>query len=223
MRAISYKNLINAGQLELPIFGWMDYRRERTELIKNIVELKSQVRELEDDLIHDSLTKLKTRAFFEEEARVYLSSIANVSQGKRKEYFGFKNISFLFFDIDYFKKVNDTYGHDVGDVVLYEVANVILRSVRSGDTVARWGGEEMIALLLGSDESDAREKAEDIRRKIESMSFDIYPDLKPTISIGVVHTDGKTSYNEVIKCADEALYKAKQTGRNKVVTYSSMH
>src|SRR3989338_7900063 len=116
---------------------------------KRIAELEIQVHELEMDLIHDSLTKLKTRAFFEEELGAYLATLTGNEQGKRKEWFGFKNISFIFFDIDHFKSVNDTYGHDVGDMVLHKVAEIIQTSLRTGDTAARWGGEEMVVSLLG--------------------------------------------------------------------------
>src|SRR3989344_2856990 len=108
-----------------------------------IKELETQVRELERDLIHDKLTGLKTRAFFEEELGVYIEALRN-NGGKRKEWFGFKNIGIVFFDIDHFKKVNDTHGHDIGDEVLKVVAHAIQSSVRTGDTVARWGGEEIV-------------------------------------------------------------------------------
>lgn len=195
---------------------------EKEELIKKIEVLENQVHELEKDLIHDSLTALKTRAFFEEETNIYLSAVANLEAGKRREWFGFKNISFLFFDIDHFKKINDTYGHAIGDEVLREVAGEILRNVRGGDTVARWGGEEMVASVLGANESDAKNKAEDIRQKIEAMSFVPAPDLKVTISIGVASNAKGETCSSLIEKADKALYKAKETGRNKVVAFSEL-
>src|SRR5687767_13355791 len=129
----------------------MDVRTiTQEEFEKRISELESQVHGLERDLIHDPLTGLKTRAFFEEELAVYLAVITQNEHGKRKEWFGFKNISIIFFDIDHFKKVNDTYGHDSGDAVLRQVAKTIQASLRTGDTPARWGGEEIIASLLGA-------------------------------------------------------------------------
>src|SRR3990167_4467430 len=115
-----------------------------------IKELESQVHDLEKDLIHDSLTGLKTRAFLEEELGIYLNAIAYNKDGKRKNWFGFKNLSIIFFDIDHFKKVNDTYGHAIGDLVLKRVAETIQKSLRTGDTLARWGGEEMVVSLLGA-------------------------------------------------------------------------
>ena len=81
---------------------------EEKDLLKKIGELEEEIHDLQKDLIHDSLTGLKTRAFFEEEISIYLSQISAGDLGKRKEWFGFKNISVLFFDIDHFKKINDT-------------------------------------------------------------------------------------------------------------------
>jgi diguanylate cyclase (GGDEF)-like protein len=193
---------------------------EEKDLLKKIESLENEVHELEKDLIHDSLTGLKTRPFFEEEASVYLS-MAGSDMGKRKNWFGFKNISILFFDIDHFKSVNDKYGHDVGDQVLKKVAETINKSVRVGDTVARWGGEEMVASLLGADENDAKAKAEHVRENIENLTFD-NSDLKVTISIGISTNFKGASLQDLIKNADKALYKAKETGRNKVVVFSEV-
>jgi diguanylate cyclase (GGDEF)-like protein len=200
----------------------MSDEKDKEILLTRINELESQVVSLEKDLIHDSLTGLKTRAFFEEESKIYLDMVHNIDAGKRKRWFGFKNISFLFFDIDHFKKVNDTYGHDIGDVVLKKVAEAINQSLRVGDTVARWGGEEMVASLLGADINDARIKAENIRKKIEELNFDEIKNLKVTISIGVVSSEAASGFEELMKKADEALYKSKQTGRNKVTIYSAV-
>lgn len=200
----------------------MDDEKNKEILMARIAELESQVHDLEKDLIHDSLTGLKTRAFFEEESKIYLDMICNVSAGKRKQWFGFKNLSFLFIDIDHFKKVNDTYGHDVGDIVLKKVAQAIQQSVRVGDTVARWGGEEIVASLLGADLNDAKIKAEDIRKKIEEINFNEALDLKVTISIGVVSSDSSINFEDLIKKADSALFSSKNSGRNKVMTYSEI-
>ncbi len=193
-----------------------------SDLQKKIESLEKQVHELEKDLIHDNLTSLKTRSFFEEELNTYLSAIANVDLGKRREWFGFKNLSVLFFDIDHFKQINDTYGHAMGDTVLRDVAKTISEDLREGDTVARWGGEEVVACLLGADETDAKRKAESIRKKIEKLIFDSNPDLKVTISIGVSSNFPKARAEDLVKNADLALYKAKRTGRNKVVAFSEL-
>ena len=187
------------------------------ELEKRITELETQVHDLEKDLIHDSLTGLKTRAFFEEELGVYLAVITHNDKGKRKEWFGFKNLSIVFFDIDHFKKINDTYGHDVGDVVIQRVGMTIQSEVRTGDSVASWGGAEIVASLLGADETDAKGKAEKIREKVEELTFDEADGLRVTLSAGVASSKEGEGLNDLIKRADQALYNAKNGGRNKVV------
>ncbi len=198
-----------------------DETKKHINLEERIVELEKEVHELEKDLIHDHLTLLKTRAFFEEETKIYLSVIANVNE-KRKNWFGFKNLSVLFFDIDHFKSINDTYGHDVGDSVLRKVAETIMKNVREGDTVARWGGEEMVASLLGATSTDAVAKAESIRQKISELTFAESADLKVTISIGVATNFADCDLETLMKNADLALYNAKRTGRNKVVDFSQI-
>ncbi|MBN2094382.1 MAG: GGDEF domain-containing protein [Candidatus Zambryskibacteria bacterium] len=193
--------------------------KEKEKLLERIDELESQVQKLEKDLIHDSLTKLKTRSFFEEEAKVYLDMAKNLEAGKRRQWFGFKNISFLFIDIDHFKEVNDNFGHNTGDMVLKEVSDTIKKRVRMGDTVARWGGEEIVVSLLGAGLYDAEDKAEDIRKSIEELEFPAIPELKVTVSIGVVSSEKSDNFEEMIKNADKAMYKSKEFGRNKVTVF----
>lgn len=180
---------------------------------KRIRELEWQVKLLEHDLIHDPLTHLYTRNFFEEQGEKYLQSI---------ERFGYKNLSVIFFDIDFFKKVNDTCGHDVGDKILIKVAETIKSNLRLTDTVARWGGEEVVATLLGADEESARIKADEIREAVAKLAFDEVKDLKITVSAGVSASQPDTNLQELVSRADKALYKAKETGRNKVVKYSEL-
>lgn len=187
-----------------------------------IADLKAEIQNLKKDLIHDSLTSLKTRKFFEDRAKIYLSNIEKVGEGKRRDWFGFRNLSLLFIDIDYFKKINDEYGHDTGDVVLKTVAETISKDVRGGDTVARWGGEEILVLLLGANEEDAKEKADSIRKDVESAVFKDVSGLKVTVSIGVAEYQKGLLIDDLIKSADQALYKAKETGRNKVVVFSEI-
>ncbi len=197
---------------------------ESEDLKQRIAELEDEVSALAKDLIHDKLTGLKTRAFFEEEARIYFDIAINAETDRgtrRRQWFGFKNVSFVFFDIDHFKQVNDTYGHAAGDEVLKAVAETIRLSVREGDTAARWGGDEIALTLVGATERDAVQKAEDIRRQVESIKFGKYPELKLTISAGVATAEQGASFEQVLERADKALYKAKQSGRNKVVAYSA--
>jgi diguanylate cyclase (GGDEF)-like protein len=199
---------------------------DRKILEEKIEELEEEIHELEHDLIHDHLTGLRTRAFFEEEIKVYLEAIGQNDKGKRKEWFGFKNISVAFFDIDHFKQINDNYGHDKGDEVLKTVAEAIRASLRSGDTAARWGGEEMIVSLLGANEEDAKKKAEEIRLKVQGLGFVDGNNTNPFsvgISAGVASAGKGESLEDLVKRADEALYNAKETGRNKVIAYSELN
>jgi diguanylate cyclase (GGDEF)-like protein len=197
-----------------------ELKKENKKLKEEISELEVELTRLEEDLIHDHLTRLKTRKFFEEEVNVYLESIAQ-KDSRRKEWFGFKNLSVILFDIDYFKSINDTYGHSAGDDVLKKVAETIKDGLRTGDTVARWGGEEIIAILLGADEEDASEKAEEIREAVGSFKFKGI-DKPVTLSSGVASAEAGINLAELVGRADKALYEAKETGRNKVVTYSKM-
>ncbi len=192
------------------------------ELIEKIKELENKVRELEHGLSHDKLTKLKNRGYFEEKSKDYIESTEKIKNENRREWTGFKDISFLFFDIDHFKKINDTYGHATGDLVLKTVADTLKKDLRVGDIIARWGGEEFIAILLGANEEQAKMKAEQIREEVEKIVFDEPQDLKVTISIGVSEfEDGKT-FEDLVNHADEALYSAKNSGRNKVIRYSEI-
>lgn len=200
---------------------------EQIDLEERVKELESQVYELENNLIHDQLTGLKTRAYFGEEVNKFLEIINQQSGGRfdaiqRKEKFGFRNLSVIFFDIDFFKKVNDQYGHAIGDLVLKEVAKTISGSVRTGDTVARWGGEEIVVSLLGANEEDASQKAEEIRQKVEKLAFPKGHPPQITVSAGVASAETGITLDELVRRADEALYKAKESGRNKVISHSSM-
>lgn len=120
-------------------------------------------------------------------------------------------------DVDHFKHFNDTYGHQVGDIVLKEVANALKNNVRSSDIVARYGGEEMIVLLRGSSLKDGLAVAEKLRKGIEgSVVKDEKNTYKVTASLGAAAYKSRDSVDSIIKRADDGLYKAKETGRNRV-------
>ncbi|TRZ64953.1 MAG: GGDEF domain-containing protein [Spirochaetia bacterium] len=188
--------------------------RQRVETLEaENAGLKIENVKLKEDLIHDSLTGLKTRKYFAEEAEDNLSAITNPESEKREE--GFHNVSYLFCDIDHFKKINDKFGHDAGDAVLKKVAKILEENVRESDTVCRWGGEEMVISLLGADEKEAVEKAEELRKKIEEGT-DV------SLSIGVSAFEEETNFDELINRGDRAMYAAKEEGRNRVKTYSEV-
>jgi diguanylate cyclase (GGDEF)-like protein len=130
-----------------------------------------------------------------------------------------KKFSIVMMDIDHFKHFNDTYGHQVGDLVLKEVANVLKASVRSPDIVARYGGEEMIILLRGTPLKNALIVGEKIRKNVENFQIkDQHNSYKVTISLGVSTFKPEDNVETIIKQADKGLYKAKSAGRNRVET-----
>ncbi len=132
-----------------------------------------------------------------------------------------RNFSVTLCDIDFFKKFNDTWGHDCGDFVLQEIAESLKNSLRAQDIVARWGGEEFLMLLPETTLNGAVVLAEKIRRTIEHSIFPFQGmDLTVTMSFGVAEYERSRTIDECIKQADEALYKAKEKGRNCVVRHN---
>ncbi len=123
------------------------------------------------------------------------------------------NKSVFIFDIDHFKKINDTYGHDVGDQVICTTAAIIKRNIRKSAQLYRWGGEEFVLILNISEPDAALRKAEQLRKAIEAQTE---LDINFTISIGCTIAHHMT-LDESIKVADQALYTAKNNGRNQVV------
>lgn len=128
----------------------------------------------------------------------------------------------LLMDIDKFKRINDNYGHPTGDKVLQCVAKTIQDNIRQGDIASRFGGEEFMVLLSGASLENAKQRAEQIRIAVSELVFDFLPHgSNVTISIGISLLDlaNENPIDKAYKNADEALYTAKSTGRNKVVSY----
>lgn len=127
----------------------------------------------------------------------------------------------LLLDLDHFKKINDNYGHHIGDQVLVKCAQLVSETMRSRDVFARIGGEEFAALLPFADYNKAKAIAERINEKIAQASFDYLPkEQKITVSIGIASMmRSGVSFDELLHCADLAMYQAKEQGRNCVVSY----
>lgn len=124
----------------------------------------------------------------------------------------------VFMDIDYFKEVNDNRGHDSGDRILREVAQLLRKSLRQSDIIGRWGGEEFMLICSGVDRASGANLAEKIRRQIAAHEFDSdHSPIKITMSLGVAFVGQNDSFETVTKLADQALYRAKAVGRNRVV------
>jgi len=124
-----------------------------------------------------------------------------------------KSFSMLIMDIDFFKKINDEYGHDVGDQVLIEVAAALKQSFRREDLVARFGGEEFVILLSPCDIAEAKQKADRTRKVIEQLKPQ---NITVTLSVGAAMLRPLESFDALLKRADESLYRAKVNGRNRV-------
>jgi diguanylate cyclase (GGDEF)-like protein len=122
-------------------------------------------------------------------------------------------------DIDYFKRINDTYGHQAGDTVLREFAATVQRQIRESDSFGRYGGEEFLLMLPETSIDEARALAERVRTNIARLSFPGLPDLAVTVSIGIAEFRSGEAIAQTVARADEALYQAKSGGRDRVVLY----
>jgi len=134
-------------------------------------------------------------------------------------------IVILMLDVDNFKRFNDTYGHEAGDLVLREVGALLRQSFRSADITCRYGGEEFLIALVNTSEKEGLVKAEEIRRKISELVVILgqQPLGNITVSIGVAtYSDESDSIERLLSSADQALYAAKAAGRNRVVLYRTM-
>ena len=160
----------------------------------------------------DALTGVNNRRFLDEYIKKY-EAVAIRDQ---------KMVGFLMADVDFFKQLNDQYGHLAGDLVLKDLAGLISRSVRKADLVVRFGGEEFLVLLHEVQPGYALNVAEKIRHAVEAHTF-VLPDnrtVNKTISLGVAEFPADADmFYKAIKYADVALYRAKEAGRNKVVKF----
>jgi diguanylate cyclase len=132
----------------------------------------------------------------------------------------------LMLDIDFFKKINDNFGHLIGDKAIKILADTLKKQIKGKDTAARYGGEEFAILLLEADLENALKVAENIRRIIENLKItrtnDSQEVFRITISIGIARYQADQSINDFIEHADNALYQSKNTGRNRVTIFDSM-
>ena len=172
--------------------GYSSYR-------ENITDKK----ELEYISAHDTLTGIYNRRAFVKHLQTQIKSASRYN-----EPFGF-----VMFDIDYFKKINDTYGHQVGDNVLITISNTIQENLREDDFFARWGGEEFVIIAKYSDINSLEHLVKKLQTKLSITSF--APVEKLTCSFGITIYKNGDNDESIVKRADKALYTAKETGRNK--------
>ncbi|WP_168735352.1 sensor domain-containing diguanylate cyclase [Pseudothauera rhizosphaerae] len=186
-------------------------RRMREELEQARHELEAanqQMRQANEELARaastDRLTGLANRRLLEETAE------AELSRARRHGH----PLSVVLFDVDWFKSVNDRFGHEVGDAVLRDMASRLGPQMRASDLLARWGGEEFLLLAPATGQAEALACAEKMRRLICTWPFPVVGCL--TASFGVAQYDGSEPFSTLVARADRALYRAKDGGRNRV-------
>lgn len=204
--------------------GVNDYIRQPVDRNELLARMQTQVLRkrytdaLRDSIQHtmemaimDGLTKLYNRRYM----TTHLDALLKNAREKQKP------LSLLLMDIDFFKSVNDTYGHDAGDEVLQEFSNRMRKNTRGIDLVCRYGGEEFVVVMPDTDHSLAMVVAERIRKKVAEKSFIIHKGrqmIDVTVSIGLASTpNGIGDQDSLLKLADDALYRAKKEGRNRVI------
>ena len=184
------------------------------EAAKPVIESKLLMDKLQDLSLRDGMTGLYNRRFLED----FIEKIASQASRKKDTY------SVMMLDVDFFKIVNDTYGHDVGDKVIVAIADVLKTNVRESDLAIRYGGEEFVVMLHNTTEEGALIVANKIHKAFAALEFSTGDGetFKKTMSIGIAKfpADGDTIW-KAIKFADTALYEAKNTGRNKIVEFKS--
>ena len=168
------------------------------------------IENLSEKAMHDSLTKLPNRSYLESFLQYKLSEYQRFS----------KRFALLFVDIDHFRVFNNTYGHDVGDLVLTDIAKSIVNIIKKDDMFGRWGGEEFVGIFAINRNYEASAIAERIRHLVENtvVTNSDGQELKVTISVGVTVSKPQDTPDDIIKRADSLMYQSKHNGRNMVST-----
>ena len=173
--------------------------------LTDITSISQKTKKFEHEANFDTLTQIYNRNMFQQlmEEKLHNRNFSHAAT------------SFVIMDIDYFKKVNDTYGHLVGDVVLKHLSSLVSKHTRESDIFARWGGEEFV-LALDTNKQNAKKIIENLRAIIEQEPFEEVG--KITCSFGITDVHDGDDLKSITKRADEALYDAKDRGRNRVCT-----
>ncbi|MEK5331836.1 sensor domain-containing diguanylate cyclase [Lysinibacillus sp. FSL W8-0992] len=190
---------------------------EKDQALAKLEQLHLEIGKKQDELLNinatlvelsvtDKLTGLKNRRFFQEQLEEQLAIFHESA----------KPFSLLILDIDHFKKVNDTFGHQVGDEVLAQLAQILNAQARQGDVVARFGGEEFVIILPETDVTTSWTIAEQLRQAVEQAQWQTG---SITISIGIATVTEEDTDLTILKKADKALYVSKENGRNRVSTF----
>lgn len=181
--------------------------REEGKLRAMTASLSARSESLEHAALTDSLTGAQNRRFFDDALREYLTEFARIN----------RPVGLMVLDLDHFKQVNDTHGHDIGDQVLRQVARCLKELTRYHDVVARLGGEEFAIIAPNMNHDRLIKLAERIRKTISTLAIDTgNVRLRITTSVGLAVWDGKEAADELYRRADKMLYQAKRLGRNRV-------
>ncbi len=176
--------------------------RERNDQLAEALRLNTRLATTDD------LTGLYTR-------RYLMNMLSNQKALSERDD---RDFVILFADLDHFKRINDSFGHYIGDLVLKDFAEIIRRSIREIDYGSRFGGEEFVVLLVNTDIEKSKKVAERIRSGIENFNFsDVAPGLHVTVSIGMANYKQYKSIQETLMTADNRMYRAKEQGRNRIV------
>jgi two-component system, cell cycle response regulator len=172
----------------------------------DITAIKTKADNYRHKASHDSLTSLYNRLYFNE---ILNNEISRALRYK-------KDFVLVMFDIDHFKHVNDTYGHDVGDEVLIKISILIKQFLRNTDIFARWGGEEFMIFMPESNMENAFNKIETLREKIQNTKLSSKIEESVTVSFGITEFEASDTKSSLLKRVDIALYNAKKNGRNRI-------
>lgn len=185
----------------------LDTTRLRSQLQERNRDLRAALERIQQLAITDELTGIYNRRFAKE----------LMSQQKALADRGNHSFVLCLLDIDFFKRVNDTFGHAGGDAVLQQLADHLRMAVRDVDFVARFGGEEFLLVLSGTEEEGARQVLERLRQSLKRCQWSGCPGLALTVSIGVSRYQPGEEWHQTLLRVDEALYRAKNNGRDQVV------
>lgn len=185
---------------------WSQLMQDHFKQFEEITQILQQKnRHLTQLATKDSLTEIHNRHMF---AELFSQELSNAKRQVTQ-------LSLMMIDLDHFKQVNDTYGHNIGDYVLKNFVASVVATVREADLFARWGGEEFVLLLRNTGCEEAYHVGEKIRNMIESTSFDDVGQI--TCSIGITEVSCEDTLHNAVERADNALYAAKNMGRNRTI------
>ncbi|MDR2612228.1 MAG: diguanylate cyclase [Deltaproteobacteria bacterium] len=191
-------------------------RRDYDSFVQQSRQMLKEIEEMRSIALRDGLTKVFNRRAYDEQL---LLTLLNFKSGKLGTF------SFVIFDIDHFREVNNVYGHQAGDRILAHIAGTVTSTVRSDDFVFRYGGDEFVVILPGAALQDGMMVADKIRRAIENVEFVLArgreESLRVTVSMGVAEALQGDTPGSILSRADKALYASKQAGRNRVTAASA--